>query len=377
MFKKILTTTIFSLFIASTFLTSVEYEIQDIGTLQTHSSQAIAINNQGQVLGWYNIDGSSDGLHYFLRDKDGTFHEIPKKVFGVGIYWNHLTNNGKIYGIVPFEKDKSSIIPPDLSPAMPIGENNKYAMQVVDHYNSSLYMYDPNQGAVKIGDLPSNQIVAINDKGQVLIKAVKEARDGKTMCYPIIWDNGNIIKLNRLESEAGIESPINYGLAMNNEGDVVGKSVVYLVYKNKLYPRYHAVKWVDGKAQDIHNLIPKCNDSSAEAINNERNIIINGEQNGSFLCYKNSLIDLISSFEYGDKLTNSNLIFHSNRISDCKNKDIASSNSLCNLIRNDRKSIWNKIKQLNGVNDSGEIIAQGITIYGEQHAILLTPIKAE
>ena len=45
---------------------------------------------------------------------------------------------------------------------------------------------------------------------------------------------------------------------------------------------------------------------------------------------------------------------------------------------NDYDSIWMRCKadSLN-INDEGEIIAIGSTIYGEQHAMLLTPLKSE
>ena len=39
---------------------------------------------QLQILGWYNIDGSANGKHIFVRDRDGTFHELPLRENGVG-----------------------------------------------------------------------------------------------------------------------------------------------------------------------------------------------------------------------------------------------------------------------------------------------------
>lgn len=65
-------------------LGAIEYDIQDIGTLQTHSSQAIAINSQGQILGWYNIDGTPAGKRFFVRDPNGSYHGLPSKENGVG-----------------------------------------------------------------------------------------------------------------------------------------------------------------------------------------------------------------------------------------------------------------------------------------------------
>lgn len=100
MFKKICSF-IFSFIAISSFLAAeIDYDIQDIGTLQTHSSHAIAINNKGQILGWYNIDGSAQEKHFFVRDKDGEFHEIPSKTLdaGLAIDWQYLTDAEKAYG---------------------------------------------------------------------------------------------------------------------------------------------------------------------------------------------------------------------------------------------------------------------------------------
>ena len=51
MFKNLCASICLSLITISSFLSAeIKYDIQDIGTLQTHSSQAIAINNEGKYL---------------------------------------------------------------------------------------------------------------------------------------------------------------------------------------------------------------------------------------------------------------------------------------------------------------------------------------
>lgn len=79
MFKKIFSMTVLAAVAISSFLAANNYEIQDIGTLQTHSSKAIAINDNGQILGWYNVDGTQNGKKFFIRDKDGILHDLPQK----------------------------------------------------------------------------------------------------------------------------------------------------------------------------------------------------------------------------------------------------------------------------------------------------------
>ncbi len=215
MFKKICYLTVFSLIAISSFLVAeIEYDIQDIGTLQTHSSQAIAINNKGQILGWYNVDGSANGKHFFVRERDGEFHEIPSKTSdaGLSINWRFLVDNGKAYGTF-----------------------------AVNKATTALCMWDRINGFRKLGILPGSDVVAINNSGQVLIKSITENEDGKSTQRPAIWENGKTTKLQGLQGDVGIESDESCGLDMNNRGEVVGYSVAYLSYKNNIY-KFNKIK---------------------------------------------------------------------------------------------------------------------------------------
>lgn len=57
-----------------------------------------------------------------------------------------------------------------------------------------------------------------------------------------------------------------------------------------------------------------------------------------------------------------------------RNSELVTSNYVVNnLIMNDLHSIWMQFEKIIGVNENGEIIADGKTVYGEKHAILLVP----
>ncbi len=330
MLKKTFSFTLFSLLVFSSFLSAkIEYEIHDIGTLQTHSSQAIALNNKGQILGWYNVDGSESGKHYFLRDKEGSFHEIP----GQEIAWAYLTNDGKVYGT----SNNSSKKP-------------------------TLYMWDYTTGLVKLGTLPGNEIAAINDAGQVLIKSVSETQNGKSIIHPVIWENEKVTKLKGLEGDLGIQSEELYGFDMNNHGEVVGQSVVYLIYKNNICKHIHAVKWVNEKPIDLHYTVPKQEKTVATAINDNGNVLINRHD------FKLNNIDYIYSNTHIAKM----------RFTDGVNQGGSSFYGLGKIntqIVMNFDTIWLSAKKIISVNDKGEIIVEGETIYGEKHAMFLTPVE--
>jgi uncharacterized membrane protein len=308
----------------------IDYEVHDIGTLQTNSSQVIALNNQGQILGWYNIDGTDNGTHFFVREKNGIFHELPSKIpdSGLLINWKYLTNEGKAYGTF-----------------------------AVNINTISLCLWDQKNGVVKIGNLPGKEISAVNDAGQVLIKSVVDSENEKTIIRPVIWHNGSITKLRGLEGDVGLESEESYGFDMNNKGEVVGQSLVSLSYKNEIYKQVHAVKWTSEQTLDLHKIIPKTAQSYATAINDLGDILINHGHNE-----KMNNIGYVCSFE---------------RIKDKNNYAIVSLTDLNRTIKQDLNSIWLRVVKIISVNDNGEVIAQGETIYGEEHAMLLTPAPSK
>lgn len=336
-------------FITSTQILSaeIEYEIHDIGTLQTKSSQAIALNNQGQILGWYNIDGSITGKHFFVRNVDGSFYELPVKdpASGWEINWRYLTDDCKAYGT--------------------FDGNTNFAV---------LYMWDQQNDVVKLANLPGKEIAAINNAGQVLIKSVLENENGKSVRRPIIWQNGKITKLKGLCGDIGIESDESYGFDMNNKGEVVGQSLVYLSYKNELYKQMHAVKWTNGQAIDLHGMIPKTSISSARSINDLGDILI-----GPYLVSQEGKCSICN---FTDSMTTDTKYIYSKMIVIDK-QGLAQSNLITSgyttstKILNDINSIWMMFKEIISVNDAGEIIAQGVTIYGEEHAMFLSPVKSK
>jgi uncharacterized membrane protein len=188
MFSKIYCFIICFLTFAYT-ISAIEYDIQEIGTLQTRSSRAIAINNQGQILGEYNIDGTEQGRHVFVRARNGTFHEIfedqsiiyeniPNTSRDVKIDWRYLTDDGKAYGTLTLQ-----------------------------NANPILFMWDQNNGIVKLGTMPGREVIAINNKAQVLISFVIDTdNEGKQVVNPVIWENGKTTKLKGLEGDLGIPS---------------------------------------------------------------------------------------------------------------------------------------------------------------------------
>ena len=326
---------------------AVEYGFEDIGTLQTHSSRPIALNNQGEILGVYNLDGSTGEEHFFLRDKEGNFSELPTTVEGIGsIEWQYLTNNGTAYAARP----------------RPAGY-------------TTLFMWDRENGAINLGDLPGHNIVAINDAGQVLIKNVIENVHGESFSYPVIWDNGELTKLEGLEGDGGLPSEEAYGLDLNNHGDVVGYSVVSLIYKNALYKQTHATKWVNGQPIDLHKTVPKTDHTVATHINDLGEALV-----GRYLVDESGNAVLINDMHFKGNdvgVSDTNYLYTNSRVINKNSKTVFVVGLITNMMTEDPDSIWLLAARIVDVNDHGEIIAAGETIYGEQHALFIYPVKAD
>lgn len=333
---------------------AVEYDVQDIGTLQTKESRPIAINNKGQILGWYDIDVSKDGRHYFLRDQNGDFHEIvedksithsnvPQQYQFMRVDWRYLTNDGQVYGTFTLPNE-----------------------------NPILFVWNKYNGVVKLGKMPGKEISAINDLGQVLIQYVESYdQNGKLIRQPAIWKNGVITTLKGLEGNIGIESDDSHGFDINNKGEVVGCSRVYLSYKNTLYQQVHAVKWVNGEAIDLHKAVPKSTYTTANTINDLGDIAVSGyliRADGSVIShYMYSTSKAMGTKYFISQDYNHNFIDRNG-----KQENV---NSYTNKTFSDYDSIWMHLNLLVDINDNGEMVCLGTTVYGELHIILLTPIK--
>lgn len=356
MIKKICVSVLFLLTTLSSILTAVNYEIKDISTLQTHSSQAIAINNQGQILGRLNIDGTKEGEYFFVRDGDGSFHEIVEdksvvyedihqNLSSMRIDWKYLTDSGIAYGIF----DAGSYV--------------------------NLFMWDKTS-VTKIGKMlkndisNSNNIMKINNSGQILIKHLTHYIDSKPIYNPAIWHNGKTTTLTGLEGGLGIASNESYGLDMNNKGEVVGHSLTSLVYKNEIYKYNHAALWTNRQAIDMHKYALKATSSQAVAINDLGDVLIKNPLFEVYLVHNDGTS--ISVPNDLDKL-NENYVYNNRYVFNKKGDRVIDIHYIRARILKDIGSIWMDISKIIGVNNNGEVIAQGETIYGEKHAMLLCP----
>jgi hypothetical protein len=196
--------------------------------------------------------------------------------------------------------------------------------------------------------------------------------EGKQRRNPVIWENGKITKLRGLEGDLGIESEESYGYDMNNNGDVVGQSVVYLSYKNDLYKQVHATMWIDGQPIDLHNKMTKNLETIATAITDHREVLIEG-----MILYRDGSLLNVGYGAYCSKMTSKYICYRNYGVFDVLDRCMVHTGNISYQISNKINSIWMQCIEICSINDKGEVIAQGKTIYGEKHAMLLTPTPVD
>jgi probable HAF family extracellular repeat protein len=336
----ILLATICSL--AGTVLSAPKYDIIDLDSLIAGiGSEALAINNRGEVVGWY-----SDGVyeHAFLWS-NGILSELPgysgpnsratdinDSGLVVGYSWVTVPLVGIEYDAVIWRDGVASSIG-DLGSGSALAQAINNAGDIIgqsfytaDHINSSSAFFKPAGGAMQgIGPVGRTylQVEDINNLGQVTGTIIN--RDVTNSYRAFIYDVGSLINLGKPDL-----SLFSAATTINDSGHVAGWGT--FLYGST--PLTRAMLYRDGAWIDFYGGAP----SVCYALNNKGDIVGTHSSNPpqAFL-WKNSQFQVLSS-----------------------------------LIP--PTSGWTRIDIPHDINDSGQIVGMGIR-NGEGHAFLMSPHK--
>ncbi len=314
-----------TLFVSSICYAEIMYTITDLGTLGGTSSRASAINENGQVVGYFWISGNSD--HAFLWD-NGIMSALGD-LGGSKSYAHGINDSGLVVGEARNANDPTRAFMYDGSTMFDLGvlagggysqaydiNNNGHIVGTSGH---RAFLYD---GTEMINISPSDDssyAKGINESGQIVGNAVFDgASDGHAFLYDdgVMTDIGALLGLSRAE-------------AINDNSQVVG------YYGD--YPNRRAFLYDSGVVVDLGTL--GGDESIAYDINNSGQIVGSSELAGS--AYNQAFL-----YDDGEMFNLNDLI--------------------------DPSSGWS-LQYAKGINSYGQIVGSG-KIGGVTHAFLMTPV---
>ncbi len=273
--------------------------LTDLGTLGGRNSQANALNDSGQVVGW--AQTASGAIHAVLW-QDGKAIDLG----GLGGTMSHalsINDRGQIVGrsekIVPIGNTEGTVwarsflwqkgtmtnlgtLRGDIVRALDINEHGQVAGTVVSNATDRAGYHIEHAFLWQNGrmrDLGRGSAIGLNSRGEVALDRV-----GGTS-HAGIWRSGRMTDLGTLggaDSEAG---------AINDQGEVAGVSHFGKTGKNGLLIQ-HAFLWRGGKMSDVGGMSQRGASDGRVIALNDRGQICESFGVRSFMWQKGRLIDL-------------------------------------------------------------------------------------
>ncbi len=181
---------------------AVSYTITDLGTLDGYSWYPAAINNRGQVVGYFN---NPAGYWQAVLWQNGTITDLGRGQA------NAINNNGQIVG--EFLDGLNGTME---TPGVGASGINDIGQVIGGDSNQHACLWQ-NDVVTDLGTLPGGSwstASGINNSGQVV--GYSDAGGGN--CHAFLWQNGTMTDLGTLPG------CVSYAYAINNNGQVVGSS---------------------------------------------------------------------------------------------------------------------------------------------------------
>lgn len=354
-----------------------KYELVDLGLQESDRSEALAINDNGQIVGTYWIQG--------------------KKYFFI---WSKKT------GI-------SLIDLPETSTVVVLNNFGQIAGNYKNHSgNKRGFFWDPCCGFFDIGSLGGNftRVYDMNDFGQVVGKSETSSHSlitGKNERHAYLWQVGVMTDLGTLTSgDLGLAGDESAAFGINNHGITIGSSNCTVMHKGKpIRSELRATIWVNGqieefdssfegeiRLQSINNdgfilchISPRCEERIAsgnfaiDAMPGNASVVSRNKASFStntagFPNYENKTHGL-------PKMNNANILYRQaayfflgNDTSHRRSYPVYGNRiDLPKMFREITAYPWKNFVRANDINENNWIVGAADNIYGERHAILLVP----
>ncbi len=215
------------------------YKVYDLGTLETDASMALAINDNGEVLGCYHDRGK---WYIFI--------------------WNRVEGLKTIESPYPY---------------CHFGKfNNKshFVMQYIQDNKYKAYYWDEEWGFISIFPRDAVDIIDFNDNDQIIIRVKNSENCWREKYY--VWNKGEISDIESIFSqEMNSEWHFCCLTAINNLGEIAVIAQTQIDTPNDKKTILKSFLYVDGK---FKILLPEVGSEANVEIQNlddERNVIVN------------------------------------------------------------------------------------------------------
>lgn len=226
-------------FCTSTYAAAPTYKLVDLGLQESDQSEAVAVNDNGQIAGSYWMFGKKN---YFLWHENSgiTLIDLPESA-NIAV----LNNAGLIAGNY---KDASG--------------------------RDRGFIWNPCFGFFDIGTLGGDftRVYDMNDLGQIVGQSESSnvsIVDGNKEQHAFLWQCGYMIDVGSLAGDLGVLGDRSVATSINNRGQIIGTSNSLIAHKRKfLRTNNRAVVWQNGVIEEIDSTLDSEFSAIAKSVNN-------------------------------------------------------------------------------------------------------------
>lgn len=348
------------------------YKVVDLGLKESDQSEAIAINDNGLVVGMYWFYGTN---YFYLWNEDDGVTLIHLPVTSVIVA---LNNSGQIAGNY---KDDSG-------------------------YDRG-FIWDPYFGFTDIGTLGGDftRVYDMNDFGAIVGESENSTIslvDGQKECHAFVWQYGCMEDLGALRGDLGLLGDRSVATSINNSGQIIGTAASIIAHKRKclrtnnraVFWQFYAVETISGIElrhiiEEVDSTLEPHYTAVATSVNNNGIATFGDDKKGFFavnLAEKDNILFFLNDFSSAFAVTDNEDIYilqygPSNNLGFLKNNDSREycfNNNFYDYVDYQKSfgspAQWKPNSFIaTGFNNNRKVVGTAINIYGEWHAVLLVP----
>lgn len=338
--RKIFNYTILLLFFCVTTSLNATCQLVDLGVSASDRSEAVAVNDKGQIVGSYWLQGHK---FFFLweEQKDITLLDLPQTA-----EIKVLNNQGQIAG--EYHTEDST---------------HGFFLDLAKHLSSQEPLYD-------LGTLGGNTttVADMNDHGHIVGWSSTDSIsviDSQPQKHAYMWAEGQMIDLGTLVGDLGIAGDDSAAVGINDNGLIIGRSNLTLIHKGKLLKSgERPVIWKNCQIELFNKRVDGKEIESLCSINDS---LIACKYGRGYHIFSPQFDKMMYHVVFSDPPKMVKGVFLSSNTVFINGSHFQPHD----LFKKTASLPWSKLVHLNDLNEKRWLVGVASNIYGEEHAILL------